>query len=134
MARRPISIRVNPKDRKRIERLVRAGVQQVRVVVRALALRQLAEGATAPRVAEALPLTAKAIRQIAHRYKSAGLDRALYDEQRPGAKPLLNDSERQRIVAMVCGRCSMWVPRSARPRAPRRRDVANEGLRGGKRR
>ena len=76
MARRPISIRVNPKDRKRIERLVRAGVQQVRVVVRALALRQLAEGATAPRVAEALPLTAKAIRQIAHRYKSAGLDRA----------------------------------------------------------
>jgi putative transposase len=103
MARRPISIKIKPKDRADIEQLVRTGVQQVRVVVRALVLRQFAEGSTAPRIAEALPLTAKAIREIASRYERGGLDRALYDQQRPGAQPLLNDSQKQRIVAMVCG-------------------------------
>ena len=35
MARRPIPIKVNAKDLARIERLLRAGVQQVRVVLRA---------------------------------------------------------------------------------------------------
>jgi putative transposase len=131
MARRPIAIRVKPKDRKRIERLVRAGVQQVRVVVRALALRQLAEGTTAPHVAEALPLTAKAVRQIAHRYRSGGLDRALYDEQRPGAKPLLNDSEKQRIVAMVCGKApegrAGWTVRLVTEEAVKRKLVPRAG-------
>ena len=86
MARCPISIQVKSKDRSRLERFLQAGVQQVRVVLRALALRQLARGAAAPRVAQALPLTPKAVRQIAHRYNSGGLDRALYDKQRPGAK------------------------------------------------
>jgi hypothetical protein len=31
------------------------------------------------------------------------LERALYEKQRPGAKPLLSGSEKQRVVAMVCG-------------------------------
>jgi transposase len=104
MARRPLSVSVKPKDLSRIEEVLRSGVQQVRVVSRALALRHLAQGATAPRVAEGLALSAKAVREIAHRYNSGGLDRALYDRQRPGAKPLLDDSQKQRIVAMVCGK------------------------------
>lgn len=104
MARRPISIAVKQKDLARIEELLRSGVQQVRVVSRALALRHLARGATAPRVAEGLPLSAKAVREIAHRYCSGGLESALYDRQRPGAKPLLDESQKQRIVAMICGK------------------------------
>jgi transposase len=46
----------------------------------------------------------KAIREIAHRYNSNGLEAALYDKQRPGAKPALDDSQKQRIVAMVCSK------------------------------
>jgi transposase len=103
MARRPIPVRIQPRDLAPIEELLRSGVQQVRVVLRALALRQLAHGATAPEVAEALPLSAKAIRQIAHRYSNGGLDRALYDLERPGAKPLLDGVQRQRVIAMVRG-------------------------------
>ena len=72
--------------------------------MRALALRQLAQGITAPQVAAALPLTPKAIREIAHRYNSNGLEAALYDKPRPGAKPVLDDSQKQRIVAMVCSK------------------------------
>jgi transposase len=47
-------------------------------------------------------MSAKAVREIGRRYEEEGLDRALYDKQRPGAKPVLNDSQRQRIIAMVC--------------------------------
>ena len=74
MARRPVRIKVKPKDLTQIVGLLRGGIQQVRVVLRALVLRQLADGFVAPKVAQTLPLTPKAIRQIAHRYSSSGLD------------------------------------------------------------
>ena len=102
MARRPIPLKVKPKDLTQIGHLLRGGRQPVRVVLRALALQQLARGVTAPQVAQTLPLTPKAIRHIAHRYNSNGLDRALYEKQRPGPNQLLDDSQKQRIVAMVC--------------------------------
>ena len=131
MARRRIPIKVKPKDRNRIERLVQAGVQQVRVVVRALALRRLAQGAVAAQVAEALPLTAKAVRQIAHRYNSGGLERALYERPRPGAAPLLDDSQKQRIVAMVCGKPpegrARWTVRLVASEAVKRKLVPRAG-------
>ena len=131
MARCPIPIKVKPKDRTRIESFLRAGVQQVRVVLRALALRQLAQGVVAPQVAQALPLTAKAVRQIAHRYNGGGLDRALYDQQRPGNRPLLDDSQKQRIVAMVCGKppegCARWTVRLVAEEAVKRKLVPRAG-------
>ena len=102
MARRPVPIKVKSKDRREIVNLLRGGIQQVRVVLRALVLRQLADGFTAPQVAQSVPFTAKAIREIAHRYNSGGLKVALYDGQRPGARKLLEDSQKQRIIAMVC--------------------------------
>ena len=117
MARRPIPIKVKAADLARIDELLRGGLQQVRVVLRALTLRQLARGRTAPQVAETVSLSPKAVREIAHRYNSGGLERALYERQRPGAKPLLDDSQRQRIIAMVCsdppevapdGPCAWW--------------------------
>ena len=131
MARRPIPIKVKPKDRTRIDSLLRAGVQQVRVVVRALALRLLAEGVVAPQVARALPLTAKAVRHIAHRYNAGGLERALYDQQRPGNEPLLDGSQKQRIVAMVCGKapegCARWTVRLVAEEAVKRKLVPRAG-------
>jgi transposase len=103
MARRPIRIAVSRKDRKALDELLSSGVQPVRVVFRALALLHLADGVSAPEVARAVKqLTPKAVRGIAHRYEQGGLDLALYERPRPGAKPLLNASEKQRIIAMVC--------------------------------
>src|ERR1019366_5497208 len=104
MARHPIRVSVSRKDRKSLDELLRSGVQPVRVVLRALALVHLSDGSTAPETARSLKkLTAKAVRSIAHRYEEGGLDRALYEKARPGAAPLLSPSEKQRIVAMVCG-------------------------------
>ena len=131
MSRRPIPIQVNSNDRNRIEQILRGGFQQVRVVIRALALRDLDQGMTAPRVAQALPITPKAVREIAYRYKNSGLDRALYDLQRPGAKSLLDDSQKQRIVAMVCGKPpegrARWTVRLVAEEAVKRKLVPRAG-------
>ena len=75
MGRPPLSIDVAPKDQKELAKLLSGGVQQVRVVLRALALLQLARGASAPRIASVVPLTPQAIRNIGHRYQQGGLER-----------------------------------------------------------
>ena len=115
-----------------MDELLGSGIQPVRVVLRALALVHLADGATAPQTARSLKkLTAKAVRSIAHRYQQGGLDRALYEKQRPGAAPLLGASEKQRIVAMVCsdppeGR-ARWTVRLIAEEAVKRKLVPRAG-------
>jgi len=82
--------------------MLSGGVQQARVVLRAVALLQFAKGVSAPKIADMVPLTVPAIRKIGHRYSEDGLERAFYEKQRPGAEAPLEDSQKQRIIAMVC--------------------------------
>jgi hypothetical protein len=132
MARRPIRISVSRRDRQTLDELLNAGIQPVRVILRALALLHLSDGSTAPDIARSLKkLTAKAVRSIAHRYLEGGLDRALYEKSRPGAAPLLSPSEKQRIVAMVCsdppeGR-ARWTVRLIAEEAVKRKLVPRAG-------
>jgi hypothetical protein len=102
MGRPPLWIDVTPKDQKELAKLLSGGVQQVRVVLRALALLQLAKGDSAPGISQIVPLTSQAIRTIARRYQRGGLDSALFEKQRPGAVAVLDDAQKQRIIAMVC--------------------------------
>ena len=131
MARPALRIQVSAKDQKELRKLVSGGVQHVRVVLRALALLQLAKGVTAPRIASAIPLTAQAVRNVARRYQCGGLDRALYEKQRPGAAELLDDSQKQRLIAMACsnppqGR-ARWTVRLVAQEAVKRKLVPRVG-------
>jgi hypothetical protein len=56
MGRSPLSIDVPKRDQQELRALLKGGVQQVRVVLRALALLQLAERASAPQIAKVIPL------------------------------------------------------------------------------
>ncbi len=131
MGRPPLSIDVTPKDQKELANLLSGGVQQVRVVLRAVALLQLAKGASAPQISNVIPLTPQAIRKIGHRYREGGLESALYEKQRPGATAVLDDSQKQRIIAMVCsdppeGR-ARWTVRLVAQEAVKRRLVPRVG-------
>jgi len=131
MGRPPLSIEVTQKDQKELAGLLSGGVQQVRVVLRALALLQLAKGVSAPRIASVVPLTPQAIRKLGHRYQQGGLESALYEKQRPGAAAVLDDSQKQRIIAMVCsdppaGR-ARWTVRLVAQEAVKRRLVPHVG-------
>jgi len=78
------------------------GVQQVRVVLRALALLHLHRGGGASAAGRAVGLTPQAVRLIAKRYREGGLAAAIYEAPRPGAKEVLDPATKQRIIAMVC--------------------------------
>src|SRR5260370_25413512 len=131
MARPSLRIEVATKDQKTLAKLLSGGLQQVRVVLRAVALLQLGNGVSAARIASIIPLTAQAIRKVGHRYQQGGLERALHDKQRPGAAELLDDSQKQRIIAMVCSDppegLSRWTIRLVAEEAVKRKLVPTRG-------
>lgn len=131
MPRPALRIHVSKKDQAALKKVLASGLEQVRVVMRAVALLRLGEGMSAPQIAEVLPLTRQAVRDIARRYQQGGLQRALYDKQRPGAASLLSSKQRQRIIAMVCsdpppGR-ARWTVRLIAQEAVKRRLVPRVG-------
>jgi transposase len=131
MPRPALRIEVSKQDQQELKKLLRGGIEQVRVVLRAVALQRLAEGLGAPQIATILPLTRQSIRNLARRYEAGGLERALYEKQRPGAETLLTTKQRQRIIAMVCsdppqGR-ARWTVRLAAEEAVKRRLVPRVG-------
>jgi putative transposase len=131
MARPALRIDLAKRDRAALEQLLRGSIQPVRVVLRALALLQLAAGLSAPQVAKVIPLTPQAIRNLLRRYQQGGLDRALYDKARPGAAPLLDPQQQQRIIAMVCSDPpeghARWTVRLVAEQAVKRRLVPRAG-------
>jgi transposase len=131
MSRHPIEVRVSPEEQKQLRQLLRAGIQQVRVILRALALEQLSLGLTAPAVAKIIHLTAQAVRRIGHRYKRGGLERALYERQGRGAEPLLEEAQKQRIIALVCSQppagYARWTVRLVAEQAVQRKLVPRVG-------
>ena len=106
MGRPPLSVAITSKDLKELASLLSGGVQQVRVVLRALALLQLAKGASAPQIANVIPLSSQAIRNIGRRYPQGGLERALYERPRPYA-----------ISAAVTSKAG-WTGRCTKSRGP----------------
>ena len=131
MGRPALEIDVTKKDQQELRRLVKGGVQQVRVVLRALALLQLSEHASAPQIARVVQLTPQAIRRLGHRYEQAGLDGALYEKQRPGAAEILDTNQKQRIIAMVCSSPpegqARWTVRLVAEEAVKRKLVPQVG-------
>jgi transposase len=114
-----------------MKRLLRGGVQPVRTVLRALALRQLADGQTMRRVAASVGLTQKTVWLTSQRYQQGGLERALYERPRPGAAALLDTQQRQHIIALACseppaGR-ARWTVRLLAEEAVKRKLVPRVG-------
>jgi putative transposase len=128
---RRLRVRLSKKDHAKLNAILSGGVQAVRTVLRALALCRLDEGRSASQVAAEVRLTSKAVREIGRRYEDGGLELALYERPRPGAAAVLEDSQKQRIIAMVCsappeGR-ARWTVRLVAEEAVKRRLVARVG-------
>src|SRR5215472_17321451 len=94
---------LSKQERQELQRLLQSGLQPVRTVLRALALRQMAEGQTVRQVAKNVGLTPKTVWLTSQRYRQGGLERALYERPRPGKAALLDAPHRQCIVALACG-------------------------------
>jgi transposase len=128
---RRLQVHLTPAELREVNRLLHGGLQAVRVVLRALALAHLHDGKAASEVAAMVRLTTKAVREIGRRYEGGGLNRALYDKQRPGAASLLEQSQQQQIIAMTCsnppaGR-ARWTVRLIAEQAVKRKLVPQVG-------
>jgi len=96
-----LQVSLTVEDRESVRALLDGGVQDVRTVLRALALQQLDRGLSTPAVGLLVGLAGKTVREIGQRYLGGGLERALYDAPRPGKAPLLDQKQRQQVVALV---------------------------------
>jgi putative transposase len=124
-------VRLNKQERKELNGLLKSGLQPVRTVLRALALRQLAEGQAIRKVAASVGLTPKTVWLTSQRYQQGGLERALYERARPGKESLLDTAQRQRLIALVCspppeGR-ARWTVRLLAEEAVKRKLVPRVG-------
>jgi transposase len=128
---RRLCVQLTQRDREKIHDLLSGGIQPTRVVLRALALTQLHNGKTVSEVAANVRLASKTVHDIGRRYQDGDLNRALYDKQRPGAVELLDKSQKQRIIAMVCsappGGCARWTVRLMAQEAIKRKLVPKVG-------
>ena len=126
-----VQVRLSKLEREQLDELLRGGLQPVRTVLRALVLRQLADGQTIRKVARNVGLTPKTVWLTIQRYQQGGLDRALYERARPGKEARLDTQQRQRIVALVCspppeGR-ARWTVRLLAEEAVKRKLVPGVG-------
>jgi putative transposase len=129
--RKEFPVRLSKQERQEINRLLSGGLQPVRTVLRALALRQLADGQTIRKVAASVGLTPKTVWLTSQRYQQGGLERALYERARPGAAALLDTPQRQHIIALACseppaGR-ARWTVRLLAEEAVKRKLVPRVG-------
>src|ERR1700730_5374966 len=99
---RKVQLRLSKPEQQQLDDLLSGVLQPVRTVLRALVLRQLADGQAIRKVARNAGLTPKTVWLTSQRYQQGGLDRALYEGVRPGSGARLDAQQRQRIVALVC--------------------------------
>ena len=126
-----VQVRLSKLEQEQLDELLRGGLQPVRTVLRALVLRQLADGQTIRKVARNVGLTPKTVWLTSQRYQQGGLDGALYERARPGKEARLDAQQRQRIVALVCspppaGR-ARWTVRLLAEEAVKRKLVPGVG-------
>ena len=126
-----LHIELSRRDRQRLNEMLSGGLQPVRTVLRGLALRQMDGGQGTPGVGRNLGLSAKAVWQIGKRYLEGGLERALFEAPRPGKSPVLDQEQRQRIIAVACspppeGR-ARWTVRLLTEEVVRRKLVPRVG-------
>ncbi len=128
---RKVQLRLSKPEQQQLDDLLSGGLQPVRAVLRALVLRQLADGQAIRKVARNLGLTPKTVWLTSQRYQQGGLEGALYERARPGKEARLDAQQRQRIVALVCspppeGR-ARWTVRLLAEEAVKRKLVPGVG-------
>jgi transposase len=89
------------KDREEILRIIKTE-KDARVIYRANALNLRNKGLSAAEVADFLEITSRTVFNIQKNYEDGGLEKALYDDPRPGTPPRFDDRVKARIVAVVC--------------------------------
>ncbi len=82
--------------------LLNKGEHSARIIKRANILLQSDAGKTAPQIAESLKTSQQTVYNIRKRFTQGGLDLALHEKPRPGAKRKLDSKQEAHVIATAC--------------------------------
>lgn len=104
---KPTRIELTDEQRQRLERLIRAGKASARQLTRARILllsdnRQPGQWKSAPTVAKVLLVHENTVRNVRRRFVSEGLEAALGERPRAGAKPKLTGEIEAQLSRLAC--------------------------------
>lgn len=104
MPRKPTKYKVKVTDAERSEllSLLSKGEHNARIIKRANILLLSDQGKTAPEIVENLPVSKQTVYNIRKRFVQEGLDSALHDKPRPGAKPRIQPEQEAHVIALAC--------------------------------
>jgi transposase len=93
-------------ERTELEQLIKSGTHSARVIARARTLllldRSQGEKRRIKDVVEAAMVSQGTVSNLKKRYFAGGLDGALYDKPRPGAKPKIDGEVEAHLIALTC--------------------------------
>lgn len=99
-------VHLKENERNELEQLIKSGTQSARLIARARTLllldRSQGQKRTIQAVVEAAMVSQGTVSNIKKRYFAGGLDEALYEKPRPGAKPKITGDVEAHLVALVC--------------------------------
>lgn len=99
-------INLNEDQRDELEQMLRSGHLSVRTNtrVRILLLSDRSQGQkrTDREVAEAVMCSRETVHNVRKRFLAGGLERALYDQERPGAPPKVTGEAEAKLVMLAC--------------------------------
>jgi transposase len=82
--------------------LMKKGETNARTIKRANILLLSHEGKNAPQIAETLHAEIQTVFNVRKRFVKEGLQSALYDKPRPGAKPRFDSRQEAYVIALAC--------------------------------
>ena len=94
-------MKITDKDQAKILELIKKS-HDPRVIYRANALNLRGKGYTLIEVGDILEITSRTVFNIEKNYEDGGLQKALFDDPRPGAPVQFDDGTRLQIIALVC--------------------------------
>ena len=104
MPRRPTKyiVKLTNKQRSELLSLVNRGECNARVIKRANILLQSDVGKIAPQIAKDLNTSQQTVYNIRKRFTNGGLESALYEKPRPGAKRKFQPQQEAYLIALAC--------------------------------
>jgi transposase len=97
-----ISIKLKDKERQELEQRIRKGIQSARELTRARILLLSDQGQGVGQVAEAVMCSPGTVINIKKRYLAEGLEAALTEKSRPGARPKITGDVEAHLIALTC--------------------------------
>lgn len=95
-------VRLTQEERDQVTQIVRRGVAPARRVTRARVLLKADAGWDDGAIAEALDIGVSTVWRARKRYVEEGLEHALRERPRPGARPKLDGKQEAHLIAVAC--------------------------------